>query len=151
MSINRIFKSKFIKNEKKFFEKYVWSSILLNAILIPLTGIYELGLTHSIYGTIVGIIFLLTFFCNLGLIYLNERYIDKTIQKERRLHLLTYGYLIFAIFSVITLIVSSNVGGIKRHVFNPLYYFLWIYGFAISYFDLTILISKHRIKYEDPI
>ena len=105
--INRIFNHNFIKNEQRFFEIYVWSSLLLNALLIPLTGIYELGLTHSIYGQIVGIVFLLTFFWNLGLIYLNERFLDKSNVKERRLHILTYGYLIFAILTTITLIVSA--------------------------------------------
>ena len=149
--INRIFKLNFIKNEKRFFEKYVQISFLLNALIVALSGIYELGITISIYGQVVGILFLLTFFYNLGLIYLNERYLNKAIEKERRVHLLTYGYLIFAILTVITLIVSSNVGGIRRHPFDPMYYILWIFGFVISYLDYTILVSKDRNEFEDPI
>lgn len=140
-----------IKDEKKFFEKYVQISFLLNALLVPLSGIYEFGLTFSIYGQIVGILFLFTFFYNLGLIYLNDRYLDKTIEKERRIHLLTYGYLIIAILTVTTLIVSTNVGGVRRYAFDPSYYILWIFAFIISYLDYTILITKTKNALRNPI
>jgi len=141
-----------IKDEKKFFEKYVQISLLLNALIVPLSGIYEFGLTLTFYGQIVGTLFLLTFFTNLGLIYLNDRYLDKSIGKERRVHLLTYGYLIFTIITITTLLVSSGVGAnIKRPLFDPIYYLVWIFAFLISYFDYTILITKDRNALRDPI
>lgn len=144
------FIKKLIKDEKKFFNNYVQLSFLLNALIIPLTGIYELGINNSYYGQFIGALFLFTFFCNLGLIYLNDRYLDKTIEKERQLHLLTYGYLLFAILTVITLI-SSRMFCIIRHTFDPMYYFLWIYGFVIAYLDYTIVIPKNRNEKESPI
>ena len=78
------FIKKYIKDEKKFFDNYVQLSFLLNALIITLTGIYELGVSNSFYGQIIGILFILTFFCNLGLVYLNDKHLDRTIERERK-------------------------------------------------------------------
>ena len=124
----------------------------LNAIIIPLSGIYELGVSNSFYGQIIGILFLFTFFYNLGLIYLNDKHLNKTIEKERKLNLLTYGYLLFAVLTVTTLMVSSGVGiNISRPKFDPMYYILWIFAFVISYFDFKILITDKWNMTRDPL
>ena len=146
------FIKKYIKDEKKFFDNYVELSFLLNALIIPLTGIYELGVTNSYYGQIIGALFLFTFFYNLGLIYLNDKHLNKTIEKERKLNLLTYGYLLFAVLTVTTLMVSSGVGiNISRPKFDPMYYILWIFAFVISYFDFKILITDKWNMTRDPL
>ena len=146
------FIKKLIKDEKKFFDNYVQISFLLNALLIPLSGIYELGVSNSFYGQIIGALFLFTFFYNLGLIYLNDKYLNRTIEKEGKLNLLTYGYLLFAVLTVTTLMVSSGVGfNIRRPKFDPMYYILWIFAFVISYFDFKILITEKWNMISDPI
>ncbi|MHA1468436.1 MAG: alpha/beta hydrolase [Promethearchaeota archaeon] len=140
------------KDEKKFFDNYVQITLLLNAILIPLSGIYELGVSNSFYGQIIGILFILTFFCNLGLVYLNDKHLDRTIERERKLNYLTYGYLIFAILTVTTLMVSSGVGvNIRRPKFDPMYYILWIFAFVISYYDFKIIITEKWNMAKNPI
>jgi len=140
------------KDEKKFFDNYVQISLLLNAILGPLSGIYELGVSNSFYGQIIGILFMLTFFCNLGLVYLTDKHLDRTIERERKLNYLTYGYLIFAILTVTTLMVSSGVGlNIRRPKFDPMYYILWIFAFVISYYDFKIIITEKWNMTRDPI
>jgi len=137
------FIKKKIKDEKKFFDNYVQISFLLNALLIPLSGIYELGVANSFYGQIIGVLFLFTFFYNLGLIYLNDKHLNITIEKERKLNLLTYGYLIFAALTVTTLMISSGIGfNIRRPKFDPMYYILWIFAFVISYYDFKIIITE---------
>ncbi|MHA1256871.1 MAG: hypothetical protein ACTSPS_14865 [Promethearchaeota archaeon] len=146
------FLKKLIKDEKKFFDNYVQISFLLNALIIPLTGIYELGVTNSYYGQFIGALFLFTFFYNLGLIYLNDKYLNRMIDKERKLNLLTYGYLLFAILTVTTLMVSGGVNtGARRPKFDPMYYILWIFAFVISYYDFKILITKKWNMISDPI
>lgn len=146
----------FFKNlysdEKKFFTNYIHISFLLNSILIPLTGIYEFGFNNSYYGQILGILFLFTFFYNLGLIYLNEKHLNKTINKERQIHLFTYGYLLFAIFTITTLMPSSGIFvDVRRPRFEPIYYQLWIFAFVISYFDFKIVLIKKWKITNDPI
>ena len=132
------FKTHFLKNlikdDKKFYKKYIQISFLLNSIVITLSFIYELGLTISVYGQIVGIFFLLTFYYNLGLIFLSDQHLNKTIKKERRISLLNYGYLIFAIVTSTTLI-SLGLGDFKRQTFSPFYYLLFCFAFIISNFN----------------
>ena len=128
------FIKKKIKDEKKFFDNYVQLSFLLNALIISLTGIYELGVTNSYYGQFIGALFLFTFFYNLGLIYLSNKYMNILIRNKHKLHLLIYGYLILAIITVFTLI-SIGLADIKRQTYNPFYYILFCYAFLISYID----------------
>jgi len=128
------FFKKLIKDEKKFLEKYINYSLFLNALVICITAIYELGLTFSFYGQIVGIIFIITFFYNLGLIYLNDKYMNTLIRNKNRLHLLVYGYLILAIITPFTLI-SIGIAEVKRQTYNPVYYILFCFAFLISYID----------------
>jgi acetyl esterase/lipase len=144
----KIFKTDLFKNEKIFFEKYIQISFLLNALVISLSIIYELGVVYSFYGQIVGIFFILTFFYNLGLVFLNDKYMNRTVKSERKLHLLTYGYIIFAIITTTTLI-SLGLGDIKRQIFNPFYYILFCFAIVISYLDYKNLkTSEGKISKE---
>jgi acetyl esterase/lipase len=132
--LRRISNLNLIKHEKELLEKYINYSLFLNALVICLTAIYELGFTFSFYGQIVGIFFILTFYSNLGLIYLNDKYMNTLIRNKHKLHLLVYGYLILAIITAFTLI-SIGLADIKRQTYNPFYYILFCYAFLISYID----------------
>ncbi len=140
------FKNQFLKNlinDKKFYKKYIQISFLLNTLVIALSAIYELGLTISFYGQIVGIFFLLTFYFNLGFIFLSDRHLNKTIKKERRISFLNYGYIIFAIITATTLI-SLGLGDIKRQEFNPFYYILFCFALIISNFNYKNLKTTYE-------
>jgi acetyl esterase/lipase len=126
-------KSSFATNTK-FFENYIKISLLLNAFTIILSALYELIFAFSYFGQIVGSIFLLTFFYNLGLIVLNGRIEINQFKIRRKIQFLGYLYLIFAVITVLTLI-SLGLAGIKRQKFDPFYYVLFYFGFFISYLD----------------
>jgi len=130
----------YIKDEQNYYANYIKFALLLNALVILSSAIYELGFIFSIYGQIVGILFLLTFFYNLGLVYLKDNYMNKFIENKRNSRLLTYGYLITAIITAMTL-MSLGLGDIRREKYHPIYYLLFIYAFYISYLDYKHLIT----------
>ena len=132
------------KDDREFYENFIKVSLLLNALAIITSSIYELDATFSFYGQIVGIIFLITFFSNLGLVILNDKYFSRIGRNKRKLHFLTYGYLIVAVITASTLI-SLGLGDIKRQTYDPFYYILFCYGFYISYFDYKQLITNEDI------
>jgi len=138
-----------IKNNLNFFENYINISLLLNASVIALSAIYESGLNLSLYGQIIGALFLFTFFFNLGLVYLSDLYIFS--EKEIKTRLLTYGYLILSILTITTLFCTRQSSGallpsLKRQKYDPLYYIMFCFAIYISYFDYRNLKLKEMNK-----
>ncbi|TFG30278.1 MAG: hypothetical protein EU532_01445 [Promethearchaeota archaeon] len=123
-----------IKDNKKFYKNYIKSSLLLNVLVISLSAVYEIIPILSFLGQIVGALFLLTYFWNLGLILLNDKCMNLLVKPTRRFQFLTYLYLIIAILSTLTLI-NTGLGEIKRMSFDPLYYVLFYFAFYLSYLD----------------
>jgi len=123
------------------------ASLALNAASI-IFGILYLSIPiYTVVWNIFGVILLISLFCNVLLVYLNDRELNKVSKSGNRLNLLCYGYLIFMIAAMLGMFLGnhyisgtySNDSVIGYGVVYFSYFGLLAFGIVIAYLDIRTL------------
>jgi hypothetical protein len=122
-----------IKSPRSFLKKYALFSFLLNGLVVALSLPYHLGLDSFILGSFVVVIFLAVYFYDLGLMALNNAFLNKRDSSGKVLNRLTYLYLVYTTLAVI-LIAGQGFLGIEA-VGLVLFYGIWALAIVISLLD----------------
>lgn len=132
-----------IRYSRDFFLRYCRISIFLNLLLMITSFIYHLGVIFDLYGQILGLLFIIVFYYDLGIIVFSDRCLEKSKMGKlgKITNRLTYVYLLFIIFGVWTFL---NLGGnIWPRVHYPIYYSIFGFSIFMAYLNLSLLNAKN--------
>lgn len=122
-----------ITSPKSFLKKVVLLSFLLNGLVVALSLLYHSGMTQFLFGVLVSAVFLLVFFYDLGLMAVNNAFLDKQASGGKLLNRLTYLYLVYTFLAALLVAGQGFLGiGVAALV---LFYGIWVLALVITFLD----------------